>query len=119
MSGIYIAAIVTTALAVAVFGSLIHKLRLPANQWLLLGAAVLALPLQPLVFYWLRVPLDHWLVARLGSASTSYQWLISLRRCPECHADYDAPVLALNLGHTRYERCPHCRHWHWTKNRHD
>jgi hypothetical protein len=82
-------------------------------------AAVLALPLQPLVFYRLRGPLDHWLVARLGSASTSYQWLISLRRCPECHADYDAPVLALNFGHTRYERFPHCRHWHWTKNRHD
>ena len=77
MSGIYVAAIVTTGFAVAVFGSLIHKLRLPANEWLLLGAAVLVLPLQPLVFYWLRVPLDHWLVARLGSASTSYQWLIS------------------------------------------
>lgn len=39
------------------------------------------------------------------------------RNCPECHSDYAAPLLGLNLGGTRYERCPHCRHWHWTKPR--
>jgi hypothetical protein len=36
------------------------------------------------------------------------------RHCPECDEDYDAPLLALNFGNSRYERCPHCRHWHWT-----
>ena len=37
------------------------------------------------------------------------------RHCPECHADYDPPLLfALNFGTRRYERCPHCRRWHWT-----
>lgn len=37
------------------------------------------------------------------------------RECPECHAEHDAPLLyALNFGMTRYERCPHCRRWHWT-----
>lgn len=39
------------------------------------------------------------------------------RHCPECQQDYDAPfLLAINFGTTRYERCPHCRRWHWTKN---
>ncbi len=36
------------------------------------------------------------------------------RHCPECDKDYDAPLLGLNFGATRYERCPHCQHWHWT-----
>jgi len=204
--------------------------------------AALALPLQPLVFHLVRVPLDHWLAAHLGSASTIYQWTKSLytplteepakllplliptirrdiraenfvryalaiglgfaigemwfvavalwrlrrrfeigvvgaaglhwlgnfpislmawnagglgkafwtvavqcwllfyffaavallarfafgrlalgrllfgsRHCPECHAEYDAPIFAVNLGSARYERCPQCRRWHWTR----
>ena len=36
------------------------------------------------------------------------------RHCPECDKEYDAPLLGLNFGPTRYERCPHCQHWHWT-----
>ena len=31
------------------------------------------------------------------------------------HAVVVPPLVGLNLGPTRYERCPHCRHWHWTK----
>ena len=41
--------------------------------------------------------------------------LFGRRRCPECATEYDAPMFAINFGATRYERCPHCRHWHWTK----
>ena len=37
------------------------------------------------------------------------------RHCPECGADYDAPIFGANFGTVRYERCPHCRHWHWTR----
>lgn len=261
----------------AIFGILIHKLRLPANERLLWLAAAIALPLQPLAFYFVRVPLDHCLVSQLGSTSATYQWLTSLyaplteelaklipllipairrdikmtnfvryalaiglgfaigemwfvadriartpslvnlpfyqfggfvserlmtcifhsayvsvalwrlrhrfalgvagamalhwlgnipillmawnvgdlgkvfwtvaiqywlliyfvaalvllsyfafgrvapsrlfygrRQCPECNQEYDAPLLALNFGKIRYERCPCCRHWHWT-----
>lgn len=278
MPGIHLTAALTIALAVAIFGPLIHKLRMPANERLLWLAAAIALPLQPLAFFWIRVPLDHWLAAHLGSGSAGYQWLVTLyaplteepaklipllipaiyrdiraenfvryalaigvgfaigemgfiadriarmpalagvpfyqfggyvserlmtcvfhsafvavalsrvrrrlllglagaaalhwlgnfplslmawnvggwdrtfwmifiqgfllvyflaavallfffsnprvgvaralygrRRCPECQVDYDPPLLALNFGRTRYERCPHCRHWHWTK----
>jgi hypothetical protein len=278
MLGIYYAAIITTLVAITVFGSFIRKLPLPANERLLWLAMVIALPLQPLVFYWVRVPLDQWLAAQFGPASSAYQWLRSLyapfteepakliplllpairhdirpanfaryalaiglgfavgemwfvaervarnpaladlpfyqfggyfserlmtcvfhsaflavalqqlgrrfllglvgamalhwlgnfpiqlmawnvaglgktawtvivqcwlygyffasiallayfatgrlavgalffsrRHCPECEQDYDAPLLAVNVGSRRYERCPHCRHWHWTQ----
>ena len=280
MPGIYITAILTSAIAVVIFGTLIHKLRLPANERLLWLAAGIVLPLQPLAFYFIRVPLDHWLIAQLGSTSATYQWLTTFyaplteepaklvpllipaiyrdisttnfvryalaiglgfaigevwfiadrvaqapslgalpfyqfggyvserlmvcvfhtafvsvtlwrlrrrfafglagamalhwlgnfpiflmarnigglghafwtvavqlwlllyfvgalallcyfgfrrvvppklfygrRHCPECSGDYDAPIFALNFGQTRYERCPHCRRWHWTKTR--
>ncbi|MFZ1220760.1 MAG: hypothetical protein WAO00_15810 [Chthoniobacterales bacterium] len=278
MQGIYLTAVLTTAVAAAIFGPVIHKLRLPANGRLLWLTFFISLPLQPLAFYSVRMPLDHWLVAHLGSTSLTYQWLASLyaplteepaklfpllipaiyreirpanfaryalaiglgfaigemwllaylvaqipayaqlpfyqfggyfgerlmvcvfhsafvsvalwrlrnqfvlgfagaaalhwlgnfpilllawnvgglgqvtwgvivqswlvvyfvgalallsyftfgrvalgrifygrRHCPECQQDYDAPFLfAINFGRTRYERCPHCRHWHWT-----
>jgi protease prsW family protein len=280
MPGIYLTAVLTTIVAVAVFGVLIHKLRLPANEPLVWLAVAVALPLQPLAFYFVRIPLDHWLVAHLGSTSATYNWLTSFyaplteepaklvpllipaicrdlrpsnfvryalaiglgfaigemwfiaarvaqspalaalpfyqfdgyvverlmtcvfhsafvsvalwrlrrrfalgltgamalhwlgnfplllmawnvgglgktfwmvavqfwllfcfvaalallsyfalgriprakmfygrRHCPGCDADYDAPLLALNFGSFRYERCPYCRRWHWTKTR--
>lgn len=280
MPGIYLTAILTTAIALAIFVPLIHKLRLPANERRLWLAAGLVLPLQPLAFYFVRVPLDHWLVAQLGSTSEIYHWLTTFyaplteepaklvpllipviyrdinaknfvryalaigvgfaigemwfiaervaqvpairalpfyrldgyfverlmvcvfhtafvavtlwrlrrqmawgiagamalhwlgnfpiflmnrnagglshtfwavawqcwvwayfiaalallfyfgfrrvtltkafygrRHCPECSGDYHAPIFALNFGQSRYERCPHCRRWHWTKTR--
>jgi len=280
MSGIYLTAVLTSSVAVVLFAVLIHKLRLPANERLLWLAAALALPLQPLAFYLVRIPLDHWLAAQLGSTSATYNWLTSFyaplteepaklvpllipaicrdiratnfvryalaiglgfaigemwfiadrvaqvpalaalpfyqfggyvverlmtcvfhsafvsvalwrlrrrfalglvgamalhwlanfplflmarnagglgkifwmvvvqcwlvfyfiaalallsyftfgrvspahlfygrRRCPECNRDYDAPLFAVNFGPIRYERCPHCRRWHWTKTR--
>src|SRR5438067_1645841 len=279
MQGIYLAEIITTGIAAAIFVPVIHRLKMPANEWLVWLAAAIAVPLQPLAFYFVRVPLDHWLVAQLGgSGSTTYQWVTSFyaplteepaellpllipairrdlgvanfvryalaigfgfaigdmwliahfvarvpafaalpfylfggyigerlvtcllhgafvsvslwrlrsrfllglagamalhwllnfpilllawnagglgkifwttinqiwlllffvtslallsyftfgrfspgralfgrRRCPECITEYDAPMFAINFGLTRYERCPHCRHWHWTK----
>lgn len=69
MRGIYLAALLTTGIAAAIFVPLIHRLRMPANERLVWLAAAVALPLQPLAFYLVRVPLDHCLVAQLGSAS--------------------------------------------------
>src|SRR4051794_26683019 len=77
MHGIYLTAALTTVLAAAVFAPLIHKLGQPADERLVWLAAALVLPLQPLAFYFVRIPLDHWLVAHLGSTSASYRWLIS------------------------------------------
>jgi hypothetical protein len=278
MHGIYLTAIITTAIAIGIFAPVIHRLKMPANERLVWLGALLALPLQPLAFYFVRIPLDHGLVTQVNSASLGYQWLTSLyaplteepaklvpllipairrdirpenfvryalalgvgfaigemwfladrvahvpafagmpfylfggyvaerlvvclfhsaflsvtlwclhsrfllglagaavlhwlcnfpilllawnagglgktfwltvnqcwlalyfvgslallsyftfgrirpgrvlfgvRLCPECHTDYDAPFFAFNFGVTRFERCPHCRHWHWTK----
>ncbi|MFC5453816.1 hypothetical protein [Prosthecobacter fluviatilis] len=78
MPGIYIAAILTNLIAIAVFGVLIHKLPKPANGWLLLAAVLICLPLQPLAFYCVRLPLDHWLAGWLTRKSMAYQWLVTL-----------------------------------------
>jgi hypothetical protein len=50
MGGIFIAAILTTGIAVAIFGTLIRQLKVPANGQLLWLAALIVLPLQPLAF---------------------------------------------------------------------
>lgn len=78
MHGIYLAAVLTTAIAIALFGALIHRLRFTANERLLWLAALIALPLQPLAFYFVRVPLDNWLEGRLVHGSATYLSLISL-----------------------------------------
>lgn len=78
MHPIHITAALTSILAVAIFGVVIYRLKLPANERLLWTAALIALPLQPLAFYFVRVPLDHWLVAQVGAGSRGYSWLISL-----------------------------------------
>jgi DNA-directed RNA polymerase subunit RPC12/RpoP len=75
MHGIYGAAIVTTALAVAIFGTMIRKLRLPATPRLLWLAFLIVLPLEPASFYFVRVPLDHLLTALFGSNSVTLSWL--------------------------------------------
>lgn len=37
-------------------------------------------------------------------------------KCPGCGQIYKRPWLfALNMLHKRYERCPHCKKWHWTE----
>lgn len=35
--------------------------------------------------------------------------------CPECGQKYPRPFLGINLGLKRYEKCPHCKKWHFTK----
>ena len=75
MPGIYLTAVLTTSVAVGIFGALIHYLRLPAKERLLWLAAILALPLQPLAFYYVRAPWNHWLAAHLGLQSGVYIWL--------------------------------------------
>lgn len=75
---IYYVAVVTNILAVVIFGSLIRGLRMPVNERLLGLAALVVLPLQPLVFYFVRVPFDHWLVAHWNLQPATYHWIRSL-----------------------------------------
>lgn len=66
--GIFIAAAITTLVAVAFYGYLIVRLSGPDSRRALLTAALVALPLQPLVFYLVRAPLDVAMRRVLGSS---------------------------------------------------
>jgi hypothetical protein len=75
MRGIHIAAVITTATALALYGALLKRLSDASDRRRLLLAFCLTLPLQPLAFYLVRVPLDAWLVHLLGKDSGLYLFL--------------------------------------------
>lgn len=72
-TGIVVAAVITTLAAVALYGYLILRLSSPGTRTSLLVAALAALPLQPLAFYFVRVPLDAALRTALGTGDL-YSW---------------------------------------------
>src|SRR5687768_6810189 len=75
--GIYIAAIITTLTAFGVFGYLVFRLS-PRDLLVACGVAmVAALPLQPLAFYLVRLPLDQLLRDWVG-INTAYVWMTTL-----------------------------------------
>lgn len=41
--------------------------------------------------------------------------LLGRRVCPACHHRYDIPLLGINMGPWRYERCSRCKKWHWVR----
>ena len=75
MKGIYPAALITTVIALSVYGTIIWKMKSPVEKRWLWLAFLLVLPLQPLAFYLVRVPLNGLLVAKLGGSSRLYEWL--------------------------------------------
>lgn len=68
--GIYLAAIIATVAAVAFNGYLVHRLSATGDRRALLIAAIVALPLQPLAFYLVRLPLDGLLRSLIGTGMT-------------------------------------------------
>jgi hypothetical protein len=90
--GIYIAAAITTVAVVVGYGALIARLGRREDWHPLLLAFLVMLPLQPLAFYFVRLPIQAGLTAALGSgvllaaASTFYaplteepaKWLVLL-----------------------------------------
>ena len=64
--GITIAAAFTAIVALAAYGFLIRRASAPEDRMMLLWALLIALPLQPLVYYLIRVPLDRLLSEALG-----------------------------------------------------
>jgi hypothetical protein len=70
--------------------------------------------------------LSLWVLACFVAALAWLSWLIFGKKslgllvhghadCPGCGREYERPfLLAANFGARRYERCPHCRKWHWT-----
>lgn len=65
--GILIAAIITAAAAAGAYGYLIYRLSEPSHRSAMIAAVVFTLPLQPLAFYLVRLPLDAGLRQLLGT----------------------------------------------------
>ena len=61
MQGIYIAAIITTLIAVSLIGGFIFGLSRKEERLHLLVAFLLTLPMSALAFHLVRMPLDSWL----------------------------------------------------------
>jgi hypothetical protein len=73
-----------------------------------------------------QIVLSLWVLGCFVAALAWLSWLLFGKQslgllvygradCPECGQEYERPLLlAANLGTRRYERCPHCRRWHWT-----
>ena len=76
-SGIYIAAAGTTLVAAFFYGYLILRLSGREDRRALVTAALVALPLQPAAFYFVRLPLDAALRQMLGTDGL-YAWLATL-----------------------------------------
>ena len=75
MRGIYVAACITTTAAVGIFGTIAWRMKKPADRRWLLLAFLIVLPMQPLAFYLVRVPLDEWLAGLWGKQSGLYHFL--------------------------------------------
>src|SRR5262245_14743252 len=65
-----IAAIITTLLSAAAYGYLIRRMSAPEDRRMLLLAVLVMLPLQPLTFYLVRLPLHGLLQSILGQGLT-------------------------------------------------
>lgn len=75
---------------------------------------------QPALGYWIIVYFIAMVImyVMLANRTTSVLGAVRLiygkAKCPECGLVYDRPILAINLGPKRYERCPGCRKFHFT-----
>jgi hypothetical protein len=75
MKGIYIAAIVATALAIAIDGGVIWWKSGRAHRPLLLLAFLATIPMCALMFYAVRMPFNDWLVGVMGAKDPFYRFL--------------------------------------------
>lgn len=78
MPGIYIAAAITTALSLLIIGGAIWKKTPVKYHALLLVALAAQLPMSAVAFYYVRIPLDRFLVGWLGASSQLYKYLTTL-----------------------------------------
>jgi len=79
MKSIYVAALITMVISLLVYGAVIittvYFSSSPINKLSLLLAFLIVLPMQPLAFYLVRLPIDKILVAKLGVSSWLYQFI--------------------------------------------
>ncbi len=79
MKSIYVAALITTVISLLIYGAVIFATVYfsgsPINKLWLFMAFLIVLPMQPLAFYLVRLPVDKILVAKLGDSSWLYQFI--------------------------------------------
>lgn len=92
MPGIYIAAVITTLLALAAVGTLLWQMTPKADRGLMLLLLLLGLPLSISTFYGVRMPFDRWLEPRLGKESGV---LTAIRLCYAPLTEEPAKLLPL------------------------
>ena len=76
--GLIIAAGLTSLMALVVLGKLISLLSTPSDRRVLLLALAVALPLQPLAFYLVRLPLLHTLLPDVSAGWLRPAFLLAL-----------------------------------------
>ena len=95
--GIYIAAAIASTIAIVLCGSIALRITDPAQRRVLLAAFVLMLPMQPLAFYAVRLPILGLLQPALGAGAVMIA--ISLLAAPL--TEEPAKWLALSLKSVR------------------
>jgi hypothetical protein len=82
VDGIYIAAILVTFLSVVTIGGVLLW-KSPRKEYpLLVLAFLLLVPMSPMAFYLVRLPLDGWLQGLLGRTTETYELLSALLYAP-------------------------------------
>ena len=78
MEGIYIAATIATLVSVVIIGGVLFLKSGKEYATFLVLAFLLLTPVAPLTFYFIRLPLDTYLQAVFGQASTTYIFITTL-----------------------------------------
>ncbi len=108
MYGIYIAAIITTALSLLVYGSFIFiKANKKALPWYI-AAILVHIPIYWAAFFWYRLPLD-WLITRFINPESGWYLFTALTYAPITEEPAKwilLPIVALVLAITKPEKLP-------------
>jgi len=108
MHGIYISAIITTALAIFVYGSFVFiKAKKKALPWYI-TAVLVHIPIYWAAFFWYRIPLD-WLITRFIEAGSGWHLFISMTYAPITEEPAKwilLPVVAIAIAITKAEKFP-------------
>lgn len=78
MAGIYIAAVITTGLSLAIIGSFILRGSSKKERFFLTAVILLQIPMCAFAFYFIRLPVDAWLREVLSHSRQTYGFLTTL-----------------------------------------
>lgn len=88
----------------------INFLQLGESRWALIVG------IHTLVYFLLMIALLTRL--RFGNWKMG-KFIFGRATCPECRQIYNRPFIGLNAYPKRYEKCSHCKKYHWVDERHD